>query len=378
MSRTDRRVAGLSDADLLAAVVASSDDAIISKTADGIVTSWNAAAERIFGYGAEEMIGRPIAILAVPGQEDEMPSILRRLALGERVEHFETTRRHKDGSTILVSLSVSPVFDQDGRLIGASKIARDITAARRLAEDLQRAEERVRRQQQELLHAGRLAELGQMSATLAHEINQPLAAISLHLGAVRRWLAVDGASARPMIEAGVSKAAGQATRAAEIVRRLRAFTRPAEGIQSEQPILDILEDAAAIAALDEEFRGVCVVLDPSPDGGLVKADRIEIEQVVLNLIRNASQAMEGRERRRLRLSTQSRDEMVEVAVADTGCGLTSEVRAHLFESFFTTKPQGVGIGLSICRSIIENHGGRLWADDNADGGATFRFTLKAA
>lgn len=378
MSRTDRRVAGLSDADLLAAVVASSDDAIISKTADGIVTSWNAAAERIFGYGAEEMIGRPIAILAVPGQEDEMPSILRRLALGERVEHFETTRRHKDGSTILVSLSVSPVFDQDGRLIGASKIARDITAARRLAEDLQRAEERVRRQQQELLHAGRLAELGQMSATLAHEINQPLAAISLHLGAVRRWLAVDGASARPMIEAGVSKAAGQATRAAEIVRRLRAFTRPAEGVQSEQPILDILEDAAAIAALDEEFRGVCVVLDPSPDGGLVKADRIEIEQVVLNLIRNASQAMEGRERRRLRLSTQSRDKMVEVAVADTGCGLTSEVRAHLFESFFTTKPQGVGIGLSICRSIIENHGGRLWADDNADGGATFRFTLKAA
>ena len=378
MSEAERRSAGLSEADLLAAVVASSDDAIISKTADGVVTSWNAAAERIFGYRAEEMIGQPIAILAMPGQEDEMPAILRRLAQGERVEHFETARRRRDGSTVLVSLTVSPILDKDGNLIGASKIARDITAARRLTEDLQRAEERVRRQQQELLHAARLAELGSLSATLAHEIAQPLGAISLHLGAVRRWLAVDGPSARPMIEEGVDKAAGQAARAVEIVRRLRAFTRPADGTKSAQPILDILEDAVAIAALDASFRGVLVVLEGGSHRSLVNADRIEIEQVALNLIINAMHAMEGREPRRLRLSAQTAGDMIEVTVADTGCGLAPEIRDRLFDSFFTTKADGVGLGLSICRSIVESHGGRLWADNNADGGATFRFTLKAA
>ena len=362
----------------LAALVSSSDDAIIGKTPDGIVTSWNAAAERIFGYRAYEMIGQPISILAMPGQEAEMPAIMARLKAGERIESYETERRRKDGVGVPISLTISPILDKAGVMIGASKIARDITAARKSLADQKLADEKLPQQHHELLHAARLAELGLMSTILAHEIAQPLSAISLHLGAIRRLLANDDPAVRPHIHEGVSKAFGQAERAAAIVQRLRSYARPDDGRQSSQSIRQILEDATAFATLDAGQRGVKVELISRLKPDLVWADRIEIQQVLLNLIRNGMESMEGLERRRLRLSARAASGMVEVAVADTGVGLAQEVRSRLFEPFVTTKEKGVGIGLSICRRIIEKHNGQLWADDNADGGTTFRFTLKAA
>lgn len=362
----------------LAALVSSSDDAIIGKTPDGIVTSWNAAAERIFGYRAYEMIGQPISILAMPGQEAEMPAIMARLKAGERIESYETERRRKDGVGVPISLTISPILDKAGVMIGASKIARDITAARKSLADQKLADEKLLQQHHELLHAARLAELGLMSTILAHEIAQPLSAISLHLGAIRRLLANDDPAVRPHIHEGVSKAFGQAERAAAIVQRLRSYARPDDGRQSSQSIRQILEDATAFATLDAGQRGVKVELISRLKPDLVWADRIEIQQVLLNLIRNGMESMEGLERRRLRLSARAASGMVEVAVADTGVGLAQEVRSRLFEPFVTTKEKGVGIGLSICRRIIEKHNGQLWADDNADGGTTFRFTLKAA
>lgn len=362
----------------LAALVSSSDDAIIGKTPDGIVTSWNAAAERIFGYRAYEMTGQPISILAMPGQEAEMPAIMARLKAGERIESYETERRRKDGVGVPISLTISPILDKAGVMIGASKIARDITAARKSLADQKLADEKLLQQHHELLHAARLAELGLMSTILAHEIAQPLSAISLHLGAIRRLLANDDPAVRPHIHEGVSKAFGQAERAAAIVQRLRSYARPDDGRQSSQSIRQILEDATAFATLDAGQRGVKVELISRLKPDLVWADRIEIQQVLLNLIRNGMESMEGLERRRLRLSARAASGMVEVAVADTGVGLAQEVRSRLFEPFVTTKEKGVGIGLSICRRIIEKHNGQLWADDNADGGTTFRFTLKAA
>ena len=357
---------------VLAALVSSSEDAIIGKTLDGTVTSWNVSAERIFGYAAHEMIGQPISILSVPGQEGETRAILHRLKAGECVERFETERRRKDGVSVPVSIKVSPIIDSDGVVIGASKIVRDISAAQ------QRASELWREQHREMLHAARLAELGLMSTILAHEIAQPLSAISMHLGAIRRLLDKDDPAVRPNIHEGVTKAFGQAERAAEIVQRLRSYARPDDGGQSSQSIGQILEDATAFATLDACQRGVTVELSSRLKPDLVWADRIEIHQVLLNLIRNGMEAMEGRELRRLRLSTRAMVGMVEVSVADTGGGLAPEVRNRLFEPFVTTKEKGVGIGLSICRRIIEKHDGRLWADDNNDGGTTFRFTLRAA
>ena len=310
----------------LAALVSSSDDAIIGKTPDGIVTSWNPAAERIFGYRAYEVIGQPISILAMPGRDDEMPAIMARLRAGERVAHFETERRCKDGVGVPVSLTVSPILDKAGVLIGASKIARDITAALKAVADQKLSDEKLLQQHHELLHAARLAELGLMSTILAHEIAQPLSAISLHLGAIRRLLANDDPAVRPHIHEGVTRAFGQAERAAEIVQRLRSYARPDDGRQSSQSIRQILEDATAFATLDAGQRGVRVDLISRLKPDLVWADRIEIQQVLLNLIRNGMESMEGRERRRLRLSTRAEAGMVEVSVADTGVGLAPEVR----------------------------------------------------
>lgn len=363
---------------LLAAIVASSDDAIIGKTLDGIVTSWNASAERIFGYAAEEMIGKPISVLALPGHEHEVPEILDRLRRGERVDHFETRRRRKDGSLVLVSLTVSPIHDAAGNIVGASKVARDITAQRQAAQALAVAEAQIQAQHRELMHAARLSEMGQMAATLAHEVNQPLSAIINYLRGSQQNLMSEDPEVRSKAAEGVRRAIEQALRASEIVRRLRTFAKPGDGRQLAEPVSQILTDAAALATVDADQRGVRVILPTPLPEGWVRADRVEVQQVLLNLIRNALDAMETVRRRELRLSAVAREDKVEFAVADTGPGLAPEVRDRLFEPFVTTKAGGMGIGLSICRRIVDAHDGRFWAEDNADGGTIFRFTLPAA
>jgi two-component system, LuxR family, sensor kinase FixL len=363
---------------LLAAIVASSDDAIISKTLDGVITSWNGGAERIFGYAADEAIGRPISFLALPGREDEMSAILQRLRLGERIDHFETSRRRKDGSTVILSLSVSPILDEHGAIIGASKVARDVTAIRQAADALRKAQAQLQEQHVALMHAARLGELGQMAATLAHELNQPLTAIVNYLHSCRRLLAADGGAHDPRIDVALQKAAAQALRGGEVMSRLRAFAKPTDGHQTAESIGDILQDAASLATIDAGQSGVGLTLGVLPQTCMVIADRIEIQQVLLNLIRNALEAMEGQHRRQIHLAAIPRPELVEVEVSDTGPGVPPEVRERFCEPFVTTKPNGMGIGLSICRKIIDNHGGRFWVEDNPGGGASFRFTLRAA
>ncbi len=363
---------------LLAAIVASSDDAIISKTMDGVVTSWNAGAERLFGYCADEMIGQSIARLCVDERGDEMSLILERLSKDERIENFETVRRHKTGAEVFVSLTVSPIHDEAGRVIGASKMARDITAARASADALKRAQDRLRDQHRELLHAARLGELGQMSATLAHEINQPLSAIVNYLHAGQSLLQQDGPSARPMLEEALRRASEQALRTAEVVRRLRVFAKPNEGLLQPEPINQIIEETTAMAAIDAGRLGVAVELTLDPEALLVSANRIEIQQVLLNLIRNALEAMETQAHRELRLSTTTDGDQIIVGVGDIGPGLDPEISAQLFEPFNTSKRDGMGIGLSICRKIVEAHQGTIWADAGPKGGTIFRFSLPKA
>jgi two-component system sensor kinase FixL len=361
---------------LLAAVVASSDDAIISKSVDGIVTGWNPAAERIFGYSADEMIGHPIAALSAPGREGEMPAILEQVKRGERIDHMETVRRHKSGRLVNIFLTVSPIYDTAGRLIGASKLARDITAAKLVEADLSAAREQLEQQRSELLHATRLSELGQLAAALAHEVNQPLSAIANYLTGVqhlRRKAAND-----EKVDEGVARAVEQALRAGEIIRRLRGFARPSRGEMQPEPINQILQDAVALAGLDVRAAGIDIRLRQDPAAHLVAADRIEIQQVVFNLVRNAIDAVSGQRNKIVSLSTAMRGPEIEVAVADSGPGLAPAVKDRLFQPFVTTKTTGMGIGLSICRRIVDGHGGRLWAEDNPQGGAIFRFTLPAA
>jgi PAS domain S-box-containing protein len=205
----------------LAAIVESSDDAIAGTTLDGLVTSWNKAAERIFGYTSEEMIGQSILRLAVPEHGDDMIDILDRIRRGERVHHYETMRRHKNGTILHTSLSVSPIYDPDGRLIGASKVSRDITAAKNAEMALRQSEARLQELHAELLHVLRLSAMGQVAAMLAHELNQPLTAIINYMEAARALLDRGGDLSLSRIGNAIDRAGEQAVRAGQIIQRLR-------------------------------------------------------------------------------------------------------------------------------------------------------------
>lgn len=356
---------------LLAAIVAASDDAIISKTLSGIVTSWNRAAERIFGYAEAEMIGQPIAVLATPDKIDEMPMILERVRRGERVDHQETIRRHKDGRTIEVSLTVSPILDGAGKIVGASKIARDLTGQRRV-------ERRLRELEDEISHVSRLSEMGEMASAIIHEVSQPLTAATNYLAAARLLLGgADQPSANQPLSA-MNNAATQITRAMEVMSRLRAFLKKGEIDRRLQPITSVVTEAVQLAMIGTRNSGVRIDLRLPPQLPSVAIDKVQIQQVVVNLVRNAVQAMEASPRRDLTISGEAAPTNVRIAVIDTGPGIASEIASRLFQPFVTTKSQGMGIGLSVSRSIIENHGGELAAEPNPEGGTIFHFSLPIA
>ncbi len=354
---------------VLASIVESSDDAIIGKTLQGVVTSWNAGAERIFGYAPSEMIGRPMRLLFPPHLMSEEDDILARLRAGARVDHFETTRLRKDGTTIDVSISVSPIRDASGQIIGASKIARDVTEQKRVRERLDEL-------QAELLHVSRLNDMSQMATGLAHEINQPLSAISNYISGAQKLLAkgqVERAAE------GCARAAEQVTRAGEVIRRLRDFVGRAEARRREENLAAIIEESLSLVVMGAPAASVQIEQRVSRDAATAMVDRVQVQQVIVNLARNALEAMAAGPRRKLTVTTRRADaDQVEVMVADTGTGLSEAVRSRLFQPFTTTKETGMGVGLSLCRSIIEMQGGRIWADDNPGGGAVFHFTLPVA
>ena len=495
----ERRVEQLA-ANRLAAIVASSEDAIVGKTLAGIVTDWNQAAETVFGYSAAEILGRPIALLLLPGQEDEEADILRRIARGERIDHFETRRKRKDGEIIDVSVSVSPVFDRQGEIVGASKIARDITAAKRAqqllmereahlqsvlntvpdamvvidprgiiqsisatAETLfgytageaigrnvsmlmpepyrsghdgylarymttgerriigigrvvvgcrrdgttfpmelavgevrlgerrlftgfvrdlterQETQRRLQDLQEELLHMARFTALGEMASTLAHELNQPLTAVASYLNGARRLIDGGKPDDLPMIRGAIESAAEQALRAGQIIRRLREFVSRGESDYVPEDMRRLVEEACALALVGAKEAGVHFTLRFDNDLPPVLADKIQIQQVLVNLIRNAIEAMQQTETRELTVSVSASDaNMAQISVRDTGSGITPEILPQLFQPFVTSKPHGMGVGLSISRTIAESHGGRLWAEPGPDRGTIFHLTLRIA
>jgi PAS domain S-box-containing protein len=393
-----------------AAIVESSNDAIISTSLDGTIATWNRAAEAIFGYRPQEVIGRPVFLLAAAGRQDEMPVILDQIKRGQRIQHYETVRRHKDGRPVAISLTVSPIRADSGRIVGASKIARDITerkqaeaelhrlnetleqrVAERTAEledltcrlqaeilERQRADVRFQELQSELFHAARLNAAGQMAAALAHELNQPLAAAVNFVRAAQRQLATGRRDEIETVPEVMDEAAGEVLRAGQIIRRLRDFVRRGETERRMENVVTMVEEASNLALIGASASGVEVRFSFDPRAMRVLADRIQIEQVLVNLMRNAIEAMAESTRREFVVTAALGDaETVEIAVADSGPGLAEEMARHLFEPFASTKPNGMGLGLSICRSIIESHGGSLRSEPNPGGGMIFRFTLAA-
>lgn len=380
-----------------AAIVESSNDAIICTDLSGKIASWNPAAEAMFGYRLEEVIGQFIFLLAVPGREDEMQLILDQISKGERIRHYETVRRHKDGRQVAISLTVSPIRGDSGHVVGASKIARDITDRQRGEAELRRLNETLEQRvvkrtaelkdvnrklqelQSELFHAARLSEVGQMAPTLAHELNQPLSAAANSVNAARRLLASGEPHKIEMAPEVMDEAAAEILRAGQIIGRLRAFVVKGETERRVENVAQMVEQARTLALVGVEAAGVRSFFRFDPNVERVFADRVQIQQVLVNLMRNAIEAMTAGTRRELEVRTTLVNEhTIEIAIADSGPGLTEPVANHLFEPFVSTKPGGMGLGLSICRSIVEAHGGCLRSEPNPGGGTVFRFTLGAA
>ena len=354
---------------LLAAIVESSHDAIVSKSLNGVITSWNKGAERLFGYAAEEAVGQNITLIIPPDRRDEERTIVEQLTRGERVDHFETVRMRKDGSLLDVSLTISPMIDASGRVLGASKLARDIT-------ERKRAEEALRQAQTDLAHASRLTTMGEFTASLAHEVNQPIAAAVTSANSCLRWLDAEVPNLDKARAAAI-RIMNDGTRAAEIISRIRMLFKKGT---PQRELVDVNEVAREMIVLleDEASRhSISVRTELAEDLPHVIGDRVQLQQVLMNLIVNGVDAMHDVDRpRELIIKSQpAENNGLLMSVSDTGVGLPRHQADQIFNAFFTTKTHGTGMGLRISRSIIESHGGRLWAADNSPRGATFCFTL---
>ncbi len=349
-------------------------DAMVVIDEAGRIQSFSAAAERLFGYENTEVLGQNVSILMPEPYRTQHDSYMARyMTTGERriigIGRVVVGQR-KDESTFPMELAVGEMRSDNRRYF--TGFVRDLT-------ERQKTETRLQELQSELVHMSRFTALGEMASTLAHEINQPLTAIANYLKGSRRILERMEGEHVPMLRDAVNQAAEQALRAGQVIRHLREFVSRGESERHIESLPKLVQEASALALVGAKEKGVRVSFRLDPDAPLVLADRIQVQQVLLNLIRNAIEAMQDRPRRELVVSTTAlpQDGLVEVCVRDTGTGLAPEVAAQLFQPFVTTKKHGMGVGLSICRTIVESHGGKIWAESKPDEGAAFRFTLRA-
>jgi two-component system, LuxR family, sensor kinase FixL len=356
----------------LRSVLETVPDAIIVINDRGLIQSFSPAAERLFGYLAAEVVGQNVKMLMPQPYHDEHDGYLERYRrTGERriigIGRVVLGRR-ADGATFPMELAVGEINLEGRRMF--TGFVRDIT-------ERQVARERLQELQSELLRVSRLSAMGQMASALAHELNQPLTAINNYVQATRRMIGNPNVS-RDRLEETMDKAVAQATRAGQIIHRMRQFLQKGETERQPESINKVLEEASALALVGAKESGVIVRMELGNDLAPVMIDRIQIQQVILNLIRNGIEAMQNVARRELLIATgQDDNAVVQVTIADSGPGLAPEVAEQLFQPFVTTKEKGMGLGLSICRSIIDSHGGKIWATANPDNGVTFAFTLPA-
>jgi two-component system sensor kinase FixL len=339
----------------------------------GIMQSFSVAAERLFNYTAAEAIGQNVKIL--------MPAPYREAHDGYLARYMRTSERRiigigrvvvglrKDGSTFPMELAVGEMNSGNQRFF--TGFIRDLT-------ERQKTEARLQELQSELVHISRLTAMGEMASTLAHELNQPLSAISNYLKGSRRMLEAATDERSTTLRDALEKAGDQAMRAGQIIRRLRDFVSRGETERRVESITKLVEEASALALVGVKDRGIKVRFQFDPVVDLVLADRVQIQQVLLNLIRNAMDAMEESATRDLMIAIAPEGRThVRISVADTGSGISPDIAEQLFQPFITTKRHGMGVGLSISRTIVEAHGGRVWVEPNPPGGTIFNFTLTA-
>lgn len=356
----------------LSAILTTIPDAIITVDDRGIIESFSESAERMFGYPASRVIGRNVRLLMPsPYREAHDGYIERYIRTGEKriigIGRVVVGLR-ADGTTFPMELHVGEMEAGGRRLfIG---FVRDLT-------EKENTERRLQDLQAQLMHTSRLRLLGRMASTLAHEINQPLTAIANYMQAARHLLESGRPELTPRALDAVTKAAAQATRAGEIIRRLRGFVSRGESERTPEDLNKLVEEATALALIGAREWKIRVQFALSGDLPPVLADRIQIQQVILNIVRNAVEVLQNHDPREIHITTaRSADGSgAVVSIRDSGPGLPEEVRANLFRPFISTKKEGMGLGLSICREIIETHGGMLTVESVAGRGTTFTFTL---
>jgi two-component system, LuxR family, sensor kinase FixL len=356
---------------MLTAILATVPDAMVVIDEYGYITSFSAAAQTLFGWTEAEILGRNVSILMPKAHSGAHDGYLQRyiqtgekriIGLGRAIEG-----QRCDGSIFPMELSVGEARTANHRAF--TGFIRDLTKRHQTEAQLEKV-------QSELIHASRLSDVGTLVSALAHELNQPLTAIANYTSTGRDMVGDDRPQTLQMLRDALDEAAKETVRAGLIIRRLRDFVSKGEMDLQILSLGKLMTDAAALGLLGARDQGVTWKIDIDPGIENVLADRVQIQQVMVNLIRNAIEAMEGSPIKELTLRSRCHlQNQVEISVTDTGHGLSEEVAAELFQPFVSSKPQGMGLGLSICRTIVEAHGGKLSVVENPDGGAIFRFTL---
>lgn len=370
----DRETAppNLNDAEAshLGSILATAPDAMVVIDEQGHILSFSSAAERMFGFTREEIVGENVSILmASPDRERHDQYIDRYRQTGER--HIigvgrVTNARRRDGSTFPVELAVGEAVTPQGRVF--TGFIRDLTES-------QQAERKLHDLQSELAHVSRISAIGTLATALAHELNQPLTAITNYVEAARDLLR-SLPSPDSVLDEALDEAASQSLRAGQIVRRLRDFIARGDVEKTPNSLKTLVAEANALAFAGTQAAEVDVAISLDPAADAILVDRVQIQQVVMNLVRNALEAIAQSPVKRLEIeSVPISERLVEVIVSDSGPGLSEDVALTLFEPFRSTKESGMGLGLSICRTIIEGQGGRIWVEPARLGGSAFHFTL---
>jgi PAS domain S-box-containing protein len=323
------------------------------------------------GYAKEEVIGRDVFTLCHPDCREKARKAFQSFKETGRVDGLELELQTRRQDKLPVSLSASAVYDKSGQMVRTRAVLRDITRRKEL-------EEIAEGRKHELAHVARLATVGEFTASLAHELNQPLTAVVTNAEAARR-IAAKEAPDLENVRSILADIATEGQRAAQVIRALRALLKKTDFQTHNVDMNAVVQEVIKLLRRQPPLKDVNVRL--TLDAGLRRfsGDRTQLEQVILNLVLNASDAMRclPPEARRLVVETFNTDRgEIEVAVRDSGIGIDERTRDRIFDAFFTTKPHGLGMGLAISRTIVEGHGGRLWAEQNPEGGATFRFTVR--
>lgn len=359
----------------LRSILATVPDAMVVMDETGHIISFSTAAEKLFGYAEAEVIGENVSMLMPSPDRERHDGYLKNYrSTGERKIigiGRVTTARHRDGNTFPIELSVGEAWVGETRIF--TGFIHDITHR-------QQAELRLQDLQAELAHVGRISEMASLASSLAHEINQPLTAVANYCESGRDLLA-----GRPTVDAieaareAFDEAAQEALRAGQIVRRLRDFMNHGESELRIESLSRLVTEANALALVGSREHGIEVQIQLDHEADVVFVDRIQVQQVLTNLIRNAIDAMINSPVRSLTIRTAAGpDDQVTVCIEDTGSGIDESIAPQLFQPFVTSKATGMGVGLSICRTIIEGHGGRIWFERWKKGGTAFYFTLPTA